>query len=83
MSSEDESTRRTAGSHANPSLTGRADVAMCQVVPERDAGLSVLASVLLMVHGVFIHLSFGSLLRYKVNITTATLKERSRAGRAA
>ena len=67
MPSEDESTKRTGGSHAHPSLTGRADVAMCQVVPEGGAGLSVLGSVLLMLHGVFISLSFGSLPRHKAS----------------
>ena len=49
------------------------------MVPEWDAGLLVLRTVLLTVPGVFTPLSFGSLPMHKADIT---LKERDRTGRA-
>ena len=48
---------------------------LCQVIGEGGAGLSVLGSALLMVAGTFSHISVGSLIRHKANITI-TLKER-------
>ena len=52
---------------------------MCQVVPEGDAGLSVLERVFPMNSGAFIHLSFVWLARHKTDIT---LKKRvEQAGR--
>ena len=50
----------------------------CEVVPEGDAGLSVLGSALLMGRGVFNNLCFGSLPRRKAGIT---LKERYSIGK--
>ena len=76
LPSKDESTEKTGGSHASSSLTGPAYDAL---LSRALAGLSVSGNVLLMVHGVFINLSIGSLPRHKVDVFI-TLQKRYRTG---
>ena len=42
LPSKDKSTERAGGGHSNQNLTGPGEEATCQVVPERDASLSML-----------------------------------------